>query len=247
MWKPQYGKHVAQYHKDWSGWNDCGEACFARYLFEAYPAYGGNRVKAFKTDITDGPMALVAMLANVARGYPDTPGNGPTSLDQMVTMFRGLNVPYRYTESYPEAYDSPWGLYLVDGTKLEPASWPRNFIGDGGQANHFILSLPYYKGSANWYNDPLSYPDESDVEYTPASVVSAFYGAYLLPNTGQGELIGKTVQVCSLKSQPNHTSHGIISIPKGATFTITSPYKDMAWIEARYNGYSGWLPKGVFA
>jgi hypothetical protein len=238
-WAPRY-RHVSQLHPGpdgaLSGWNDCWEACLARYLRERDPR------------VIDGDdWALIDALSRAARGTPDAPDNPETTLDEAAASLRAYGVAARWTASYQEALQAPWAICLVDGTALQPAQYPADWFGDAAPgANHFILWLPFWQGSADWFNDPLAYANgQQDCRYDLGSMAAAFYGAYLLPGTGHGEGLPAHLWVtarCALKVLPNHTCAALAYLSAG-TVVVAQAGRQGEWQRVRLpNGMSGWVP-----
>ncbi len=135
-WTPRY-HHVSQLHPgaggSLSGWNDCWEACLARYLRERDPAV-----------IAGDDWALIDAVGRAARGTPDRQDNPDTTLGQAARSLLAFGVATRWTDAYQEALQAPWAICLVDGRVLSPAQYPQDWFGRSGPgANHFILWLPY--------------------------------------------------------------------------------------------------------
>jgi hypothetical protein len=237
-WIPRW-HHVTQLHPGadggLSGWNDCWEACLARYLRERNP------------QVTEGDdWELISAVSWAARAAPDAPGNPYTSLDQAARSLHSYGVEGVWTESFAQTSATPWAICLVDGTSLTPAQYPAAWFGDAGPGgDHFILWLPFWQGSACWFNDPLSYTNgQQDCRYDRDSVAAAFTGAYLLPNTGNGETgpIHMTVlSRCALKTRPNHTCIALTGLDAGALVTLL-PEREGGWQRVRTAaGMSGWV------
>lgn len=244
-WAPRHG-HVSQLHAGpggvLSGWNDCWEACLARYLCER------DHTLALL-----GDLALIDRVSRAARGAADAPDNADTSLGDAAASLRAFGLPVHWTASYQDALAAPWAICLVDGTLLAPPQYPAAWFGTpapGG--NHFILWLPFWQGSANWFDDPLAYGNgQHDCLYASGSVAAAFYGAYLLPDTGNGEGSGANPTTgahllvaarCALKLQPNHTCIAVATLAAGMAVTALSGIQD-GWQRVRTaDGIGGWLP-----
>src|SRR5262249_30901939 len=119
-WTPRY-HHLSQLHPGpdgaLSGWNDCWEACLARYLPER------------ASQVTAGDdWALIDAVSRAARGTPDTPDNAETSLDGAAASLRRYGLPVAWTASYQQALRTPWAICLVDGTALAPAQYPADWF-----------------------------------------------------------------------------------------------------------------------
>lgn len=209
-WSPRY-KHVSQIHSDGSGWNDCFEASLLRYLYE-----NGHYAPTYNQLIALNEVAIAA------RGIPDGPGNPDTDFSEADQAFEHYGIPYVWTASFAQAQAAPWSLVYVNAIKLSPNQYPPSWLGGQNTLDHFVLWLPNWKGSANWFNDPLAYANgEKDCQYTPASVADAFGGAYILPTTNHGEtpvVLSRVKQKCSLKSAPSHASIGVATIPANGQF-----------------------------
>jgi len=239
-WKPRYG-HVSQLHPGpggtLSGWNDCWEASLARYLRERNPAV-----------IAGDDWDLIDAVGRAARGIPDLPGNGDTTLGEAALSLTAFGISPRWTTSYQEALLSPWAICLVDGRVLTPAQYPPTWFGGGAPGgNHFILWLPRWQGTADWFNDPLAYANgQDDCRYDPNSVLAAFSGAYLLPSTGHGETMPPAFRVtdrCALKVLPNHLCLGLAVLPSGVSVTALDGAQD-GWQRVKTEeGLSGWVPR----
>ena len=121
---------------------------------------------------------------------------------------RVYGIPVQWTTSYGDALAAPWAICLVDGRVLAPRLYPPEWFSPDPGPNHFILWLPYWQGSADWFDDPLAYANgQQDCRYGLGSVAAAFSGAYLLPESGHGELLPEYLRVivgCALKLMPNH-------------------------------------------
>jgi hypothetical protein len=240
-WTPRY-HHVSQLHAgpdgSLSGWNDCWEACLARYLRERDPQVCGR-----------DDWALLDAVSLAARGRHDAQDNAETTLDEAARSLRFYGIEARWTVGYQEALQAPWAICLVDGTALAPAQYPANwFDASAPGPNHFVLWLPFWQDSAAWFNDPLAYANgRQDCLYDLVSVVAAFSGAYLLPSTGHGEDVPAHLEVaarCALKVQPNHTCTALADLPAG-TVVIVQAGTQGEWQRVRLaNGMSGWVPRG---
>lgn len=239
-WNPQY-THISQLHPgadgSLSGWNDCWEACLARYLRERDP-----RV------IAGDDWALIDAVSRAARAAPDGPGNAETTLGEAARSLGAYGVAARWTESYQEALAAPWAICLVDGRALAPAQYPASWFGDEGPGgNHFVLWLPFWQGSADWFDDPLAYFNgQGDCRYSLESVRAAFAGAYLLPDTGHGEAAPETLivaQRCALKALPNHACIALVMLAAGARVRALAGVSG-EWRQVRTGqGMSGWVPR----
>ena len=239
-WTPRHG-HVSQLHPGpngtFSGWNDCWEACLARYLRERDPAV-----------VAGDDWALIDAVCRAARGYDDSPNNADTTLGEAARSLHAYGIAPRWTTDYQETLQAPWVICLVDGTALAPAQYPADWFGvrsPGG--NHFILWLPFWQGSACWFNDPLAYANgQQDCCYDLDSVAAAFYGAYLLPSTGNGEAAPAPLVItarCALKIQPNHTCIGLALLGAGTVVTALDGWNG-GWQRVRTaGGLSGWVPR----
>jgi hypothetical protein len=238
-WIPRY-RHVSQLHAGpggtLSGWNACWEACLVRYLCERNPSLAAA-----------GDLALIDAVSGVARGTPDCPANADTTLGEAARSLAAYGITAPWTASFQDAWQAPWAICLVDGTLLQPAQYPASWFGAAtGQGNHFMLWLPFWQGSDAWFNDPLAIAgSQQDCEYDLRSVAAAFYGAYLLPPTGNGEGVAPTLLVeaaCALKVQPNHSCIALASLPRGTVVTAL-PGRRGEWQEVRTaSGMSGWAP-----
>ncbi|HVA88612.1 MAG TPA: hypothetical protein VNL71_02105, partial [Chloroflexota bacterium] len=181
-WTPRH-HHISQLQVDpatgaLTGRNDCLEAALARYVFEAT-----KLTTPWTSD--DAAINLVSL---AARGAADTPNNPDTTLPEAAAALAHWGLPVDWTTDFQTALNAPWALCLVDGTGLAPAQYPANWFPSAGQANHFLLWLPKWQGSTNWFNDPLAFANgQQDCQYDLNSMAGAFYGAYLLPSTGNGE------------------------------------------------------------
>ncbi|MDB5077294.1 MAG: hypothetical protein JWO42_3473 [Chloroflexi bacterium] len=239
-WTPRY-RHVSQLHPGpggtLSGWNDCWEACLARYLRERDPA-------VCKGD----DWALIAAISQVARGRPDAPDNPDTTLVDASRSLAAYGVAATWTAGYQDALQAPWAICLVDGPVLSPAQYPADWFGRSAPGgNHFILWLPFWEGSADWFDDPLCFANgQHDCQYDLGSVAAAFQGAYLLPSTGNGEISPAPLQVaarCGLKVQPNHTCVALTQLAAGARVVALSGATG-AWQQVRtVAGITGWVPR----
>jgi hypothetical protein len=239
-WTPRY-RHVSQLHPGpggtLSGWNDCWEACLARYLRERDPAVCAG-----------DDWALIAAIGQVARGMPDTPDNPDTTLADASRSLAAYAVAATWTASYQDALQAPWAICLVDGRLLSPAQYPRDWFGRAGPgANHFILWLPYCEGSANWFDDPLCFANgQRDCQYDLGSVAAAFQGAYLLPSAGNGEASPAPMRVtarCALKAQPNHICVALLQLAAGARVAALNSVVG-GWQRVRTSeGIIGWVPR----
>lgn len=238
-WSPRHG-HVSQIHPDGSGWDDCWEAALARYGFEA------GRFPAGTTD-----EQAINAVALAARGQPDTPANPDTTLPEAAASLAHYGLPVEWSADYRMALNAPWAICLVDGTKLEPAQYPSSWFGDPGQANHFILWLPNWGGAANWFNDPLAYDNgQQDCPYDLGSVASAFYGAYLLPTTNNGETPPQhwtALRQFGLLPRPVHGSTALAVVPLGGTGMLEQgTYTDSVgetWQRLQWRDRHGWAPR----
>lgn len=247
MWQPQ-SAHVSQLHHDGSGWNDCWEASLTRYLRECGTL-----------DPAGDPLAQIAEVAQVVRGYADAPGNAPTYIDQCAASLAHYGLPASWTDDYTTTQHAYWAICLVDAFQLSPAQYDSSWLGsyDSGEGDHFILWLPQQGDQIDWFNDPLAYAyGEVDNQYDLRAVGAAFRGAYLLPSTEHGEAVftvtrlpgpahvahhDATVrQACALKSQANHECKRLTWMPAGSPVTVI---RDLAhgWsqvIGGRYVGYA---------
>lgn len=238
-WIPRY-RHVTQLHPGpggtLSGWNDCWEACLARYLRERDPA-------AYQGD----DWALIDAISRVARGRPDSPDNPDTTLPDAERSMAAFDVAFTWTAGYQDALQAPWSICLVDGSLLWPAQYPADWFGRAAPGgNHFILWLPYWQDSAAWFNDPLCFANgQHDCQYDLGSVAQAFQGAYLLPSTGSGERSPVPMLVtarCGLKAQPNHTCVALAQLAAGARVAALAAVG--GWQRVRTAaGMSGWVPR----
>lgn len=259
-WKPRWGKHVSQIHKDGSGWNDCGEASLARALLE-YDPLTPLRKKDTQWDLIraihdpkapQGPLDLINELSIIARGHADQPTNGFTDGAgiQRILVAYGLDKGSGYydqqdgsSRAYKQAYQRPLSLCWVDGVRLAPASFPASFFGGDWGYDHLILWLPY-AGQDNLFNDPLTVtPDQqTDVQYDLAAVNAAMGGVWLLPtpeNLAQPTYV--TTKHVGLKPNPNHIGKATEQIAAGQPVTkmgvtsgdfikITSPTGNIGWV-----------------
>jgi hypothetical protein len=241
VWTPQHN-HVSQLHPGpggtLSGWNDCWEACLARYLRERNPAVCAG-----------DDWALIDAISRVARGLPDTPSNPDTTLADAARSLVAYEVAATWTAGYQDALQAPWSICLVDGRLLKPAQYPADWFGRSGcGGNHFILWLPFWQGSANWFDDPLCYANgQRDCQYDLESVAAAFQGAYLLPGTGHGEVAAPVpMQVtvrCGLKVQPNHACVALAQLAPGTRVTAFNG-DSAGWQRVRTAaGVGGWVPR----
>ena len=239
MWSPRH-THVSQLHPDGdgglSGWNDCWEACLARYLRERDAA------------VTAGDdWALIDAVGRAARGTPDGPDNPDTSLGEAGLSLRTYGIPVRWTTSYGDALAAPWAICLVDGRVLAPSLYPPEWFSPDPGPNHFILWLPYWQGSADWFDDPLAYANgQQDCRYGLGSVAAAFSGAYLLPESGHGELLPEYLRViagCALKLMPNHECIALARLHPGDRVRALEG-RIGEWRQVRTAaGLSGWVPE----
>ena len=241
VWTPRHG-HVSQLRPGpggtLSGWNDCWEACLARYLRERD-----------STVCAGDDWALIDDISRVARGRPDRPDNAETTLADAARSLAVYGVDATWTAGYQDALQSPWSICLVDGRLLRPAQYPPDWFGCSGPGgNHFVLWLPFWQGSADWFDDPLCYANgQRDCQYGLESVAAAFQGAYLLPGTGSGEVVAPTpmrvAASCALKVQPNHTCVALIQL---ATGTRVEAFQGgtAGWRRVRtMTGIGGWVPR----
>jgi hypothetical protein len=233
-WTPRHG-HCTQLHPDGSGWNDCWQCSLARYLYEA------EIVPANKDYWT-----LIDEICYASRGYGDHPGNSYTTFDQAEASLSHYGIPIHYTYSYPEAANTFWSIVYVDGRHMVPDTYPDSYFHIGApdpEGNHFALWLPLWNGSGSWFNNPLSV-DKQDHEQS----IDVFYGAYLLPQTGNGETAPerkRVNQACGLKPQPAHGGQNMYDIPDNGELIdlgITKVTDDI-WQNCQYRDRYGWVPK----
>lgn len=235
-WSPRHG-HVSQLRPDaagvLSGWNDCWEASLARYLCERDPGI-----------VADDDWALIDAVGRTARGAPDAPDNADTTLDEAARSLGAYGIAPRWTASFAEALAAPWAICLVDGTGLAPAQYPADWFGAAGGGNHFVLWLPAWQGSADWYDDPLAYFNgQQDCRYDRGSVAASFYGAYLLPDTGCGEAApdhGAIIARCALKVRPDHRCLALANLAAGSAVTLLAGASG-AWRQVGAAGKIGWV------
>lgn len=239
-WSPRW-KHITQLHPPaLSGWADCWEASLARYLRERDPAV-----------IVLDDWNLINQISLVARGVSDNPGNADTTLGEAEVSLAHYGVAGLWTTDFHAVLNAPWSICLVDGTQLAPAQYPASWFPESGQANHFILWMPNYLGSATWFNDPLAYDNnQQDCSYDLKSVAAAFYGAYLLPTTGHGETppaTWKALRGFGLLAQPRHGSLCLATVPSGGTGLVEAGTSDdgagTVWQRGQFRFYHGWFPK----
>lgn len=205
-WTPRY-KHVSQIHSpSGSGYDDCWPASLTRYLYE-------NKTFSVAKD----PVQALAEVALVTRGTPDAPDNAPVDFSQAEHSMAHYGLKFVWTTSFAQASAAAWSIVYVNGIRLSPAQYPSSWFGGEDIFDHFILWLPKWGGSANWFNDPLAYNNgQQDCVYTSESVAYAFGGAYMLPTTNNGEnspVLVRAKSKCSLKAAPSHTSTGVATIP----------------------------------
>lgn len=238
-WTGPKGAYPSQLHNDGSGWDDCFPDALQGYLRNAG-----------KLSLSDDTLTQLATVAAVVRGTPDSPNNGPVDLPTADGALQHYGLPAKYTTSYQEMINSPWAICLVDGTKLQPANYPSSWFGDPGQANHFVLSLPAWKGNYNWFLDPLN-PKRDYCQYDLLSVIAGFYGAYLLPSTGNGETGPQTWMNTrgapfGLLAQPRHGSTALAIIPAGGSGLVepgyTSDGAGTNWRAGQWRDKHGWFP-----
>lgn len=244
-WVPKHG-HVSQLQVDpasgaLTGRNDCWEASLTRYLFEA------GKVQANAKDAL-----VINAVSLAARGTPDSPGNFDTNLPQASASLAHWNLPENWTNDYQAALNSPWAILLVDGTVLEAAQYPFSWFPGSGQGNHFILWLPKWQGAVNFFNDPLAFNNgQKDCQYDLSSVARAFYGAYLLPSTGNGETAPQTWvntrgAPFGLLAQPRHGSTALAIVPAGGSGLVEPGYMNDGagtnWRAGQWRDKHGWFP-----
>ena len=237
MWQPTHD-FVTQLDASGSGRNDCWEAAYAYYLLSANKA-GGN---------TD-PWGLIDEISRVARGAPDGPDNGDTTLSGAERSLARWGIPVNWTASYQAALNAPWSILLVDGTALRPAQYPASWFGNtAGDGNHFVTWMPIWRGATNWFNDPLA-PSKAYSQYDLNSVAGAFYGAFLLPSTGHGESDPQrftALRPFGLLPQPRHGATSLAVVPAGGTGLFELGSADVAgetWQRIQWRGYHGWAPR----
>jgi hypothetical protein len=231
-WSPRHA-HVTQMRRNpdgtITGRNDCFEAAYARYLFETLaPA----RCPA-------GDSTLIDEVAQIARGVPDTPWNDPTTLPECERAFAHYRTPFQWTASFQAARAAAFGICLVDGTALRPAQYPANWFSDPGEANHFVLWLPYWQGCDGWFDDPLVM--DGDCRYDLASVQSAFTGAYLLPALAVAvDPTRLVLRRCALKVQPNHTCAALSMLDRSQR--VIELAHSGGWTRVNAGAHTGYVP-----
>ena len=256
LWSPQ-SDHVSQLEHANASWdglgnNDCGPGCLTRYGREA--------------GILPLGVAIHDQLSHVAeeiRGYPDGPNNGYVSVDQMQTWLGNHNTHSHYTEDWATARAAAWSICLVDAFQLSPPQYPQDWSWLGantGLGDHFVLWLPQWRGTIDWYNDPLAYDlGEVDNQYDLGAMEAAFRAALVLPSTHHGEdpapipappkpapipIRRMVSQPAGLKAIASHGGPNIYNIPK---------HGQLLDLGVRFNGFSqvqylikvGWVPTNI--
>jgi hypothetical protein len=234
-WTPRHD-HVSQLNPaTGSGENNCWQASLTRYLFEAQ-----------LVDASRSAQDVINEVSIYSRGYPSHPGNPYTTFDQAEASLAHYGIPIHYTYSYPEAANTFWSIVYVDGRHMVPDTYPDSYFHIGApdpEGNHFALWLPLWNGSGSWFNNPLSV-DKQDHEQS----MDAFYGAYLLPQTGNGETSPerrKATQECGLKPQAAHGGQNILTIPEDGQLIDSGITKttDDVWAWVQYTSHYGYIPR----
>lgn len=189
---------------------------------------------------------LVDEICYASRGYGDSPNNPYTTFDQAEASLRHYGIPVDYTSDYHHATTKSWSIVYCDGRMLNPDQYPDGWFNTGDpypSGNHFVLWLPYWKESGIWLNNPLV-PQQEDTEQT----IDGFFGAYLLPETANGEtgpVRRKVNQECGLKPQAAHGGQDMYTIPKNGELldlgiTVQS---DDTWQNVQFRDKYGYVPK----
>lgn len=230
-WTPRHG-HCTQLHADGTGWNDCWQCSLARYLYEA---------GIVPPDAPYWPTVNDICLAS--RGYPDSPSNPYTTFDEAERSLRHYGIPVWYSTSYQEVSAQAFSIVYCDGRYLVPDAYPDSwFGGPNPSGNHFVLWLPYWQDSALWLNNPLV-PEQVDMQQR----IDMFYGAYILPTTGNGEsgpVRRKAKQQCGLKPSAAHGGENMLTIPVDGQLIDSGQRSvtDDTWAYIQYTDRYGYIP-----
>jgi hypothetical protein len=268
-WSPRW-RHVTQIHSDGSGWSDCAEAAVARALMEydpTTPARMANPEWALVREVADpkSPITiwdLISRICIIARGYPDSPNNPPTSNVQFERVFTFFGLTWTtyttFISTQDEIFSQVWNNHLtlcwVDGTTLQPASYPASYFNGWSGYDHIILGLPNGQ-----FNDPLTVfsnitgrAASIDVYYSATSVREALGGCWVLPPPEGTQTIEWIVSVdAKLKLWPNHlgapVNRAVASISEGEQVFPTG-YSTPSWVEVKNGkGIRGFLLKSNIA
>jgi hypothetical protein len=205
----------------------------ARYLYEA-------QIVPASRDYWD----LINEICWASRGMPDSPSNAYTTFAEAEQSLAYYHIPINYTDSYSAAASQAWSIVYCDGRYLNPDAYPDSwFGGPNPSGNHFILWLPFWKGSSSWLNNPLV-PQQLDMQQS----IDMYYGAYLLPETGNGESgpeRKKVSQECGLKAVAAHGGENMYLIPKDGQLMDQGVTKttDDVWSYVQYMDKWGYVPK----
>lgn len=240
-WQPK-SAHVSQLQTNpdgsVTGRNDCFPASLLRYLREAG-----------KMDMNQPILDQLAQVDEVVRGIPDSEDNPTTDIPEAEEALRHYGVGYRWTTSYLEALAMQTSIVLVNGILLQPAQYPASWFNGENYPDHFILWLPYWNGSTQWFNDPLA-PAGADVQYSPASVSQAFAGAFLLdplPDQVNNMVRVTFTQNCALNSSPTHDPNEKVVLaraPKDGTglYWGKRVVDGVEWWRCQFRAITGWCP-----
>lgn len=249
VWQP-LSEHLSQLRLNpdgsYTGDDDCGPVCDLRLLREAG-----------KIDPHGDRLAQLDDFRQVIDGHPDEQGQGGTSFGDCERYLARFGVDTTWTASFDVAQASQFALVLVtDAPRLDDGSWPYPSDWLGGQ-EHWILWLPRWQGSGNWFNDPLTYTGgERDTQLDLNYLRGIFAGAILampLPPIGTGVPAGRpgtralvlTARACALKTQPNHHCTALARIPAlGQCLDLIQRQSTdgETWARVQWRDRTGWLP-----
>lgn len=220
------------------GRDDCGPAALVRYLREM-------GILPISGSIED----QIHMIRTLITGLPDQPGQPGTSDTDLERVLAHFGLQANWTTSFVELLAAQISILLISHGPI-PAQYPQSWL--GGQ-NHWILWLPNWKGSADWYNDPLAYANgQMDCEYTQASVQEALIGGIVLqpiPGLMVTEVLGQVTQRCGLKVQANASCSSLCIIPapplgkfKFMGKESTDPVSKVVYTYIQFKDKFGWVP-----
>lgn len=231
-WTGPRGAVPTQLHAG-QGWADCFPTALQFYLRQAG-----------KLPLVDDVLTQMADVARVVRGFADGPNNPDVNLSQADAAFAHYGVKATWTPSWQDAITSPWAILLVNGARLAPPNYPESWFAGADWPDHFVVGLPFWKGDANWFLDPLN-PQKQYCRYDLDSIAPYYGGAYLLPTTNHGETPPQrftALRAFSLKTLPDHVSTGLITVPKGGTGLVEQGPDPAGWGRYQFRDRHGFAP-----